>query len=113
MRERPSYKGRQPDAVTDPEGQASGDFDGTGATAPRKFRICFDDLIPQALPSGDADLALTLTPSLETGFYQQTLFRQDFICFTGPQHPRSSRTIRLRDTSASSRAPGSNCWRSF
>jgi hypothetical protein len=34
------------------------------------------------LQSGEADIALGLIPSLETGFYQQTLFRQDFICLS-------------------------------
>jgi len=32
-----------------------------------------DDLMPQALQSGEADLALGLIPSLETGFYQQNI----------------------------------------
>jgi DNA-binding transcriptional LysR family regulator len=95
------------------------------ASANRKFRICMtdashitllprifaevhrtapgvaieaariDELMPQALQSGDADLALGLIPSLETGFYQQTLFRQDFICLTGPQHPRIDASLTL------------------
>jgi DNA-binding transcriptional LysR family regulator len=54
-----------------------------------------DDLMPQALQSGEADLALGLIPSLETGFYQQTLFRQDFICLTGPRHPRIKKGLTL------------------
>ena len=95
------------------------------ATAARKFRVCMtdashitllpqilaavrkaapgvvleaariDDLMPQALQSGEADLALGLIPSLETGFYQQTLFRQDFICLTGPRHPRIKKALTL------------------
>jgi DNA-binding transcriptional LysR family regulator len=54
-----------------------------------------DELMPQALQSGEADLALGLIPSLETGFYQQTLFQQDFICLTGPQHPRIDTSLTL------------------
>jgi DNA-binding transcriptional LysR family regulator len=95
------------------------------ATATRKFRICMtdashitllpnilaavrkvapgvaleaariDDLMPQALQSGEADLAVGLIPSLETGFYQQTLFQQDFICLTGPRHPRIGKALTL------------------
>jgi DNA-binding transcriptional LysR family regulator len=54
-----------------------------------------DDLMPQALQSGEADLAVGLIPSLETGFYQQTLFQQDFICLTGPRHPRIRKALTL------------------
>jgi DNA-binding transcriptional LysR family regulator len=54
-----------------------------------------DDMMPQGLQSGEADLALGLIPSLETGFYQQTLFKQDFICLTGPRHPRIRKTLTL------------------
>jgi DNA-binding transcriptional LysR family regulator len=54
-----------------------------------------DEVMPQALQSGEADLALGLIPSLETGFYQQTLFRQDFICLTGPRHPRVKASFTL------------------
>jgi DNA-binding transcriptional LysR family regulator len=54
-----------------------------------------DELMPQALQSGDADLALGLIPRLETGFYQQTLFRQDFICLVRPRHPRVKVSLTL------------------
>jgi DNA-binding transcriptional LysR family regulator len=54
-----------------------------------------DEVMPQALRSGEADLALGLIPSLETGFYQQTLFRQDFICLTGARHPRVKASLSL------------------
>jgi DNA-binding transcriptional LysR family regulator len=54
-----------------------------------------DAAMPQALQSGEADLALGLIPSLETGFYQQTLFRQDFICLVGAQHPRITASLTL------------------
>jgi DNA-binding transcriptional LysR family regulator len=54
-----------------------------------------DELMPQALQSGDADLALGLIPRLETGFYQQTLFRQDFICLVRPRHPRVKASLTL------------------
>ena len=41
-----------------------------------------------ALQSGEADLALGLVPGLEAGFYQQTLFGQDWICLCNARHPR-------------------------
>ena len=90
----------------------------TPATAQRRFRICMTDashitLLPQLLEhvraaapcsrlealriddetgyllqSGEADLALGLIPDLEAGFYQQTLFTQDWVCLANPAHPR-------------------------
>jgi DNA-binding transcriptional LysR family regulator len=48
-------------------------------------------LVP-ALQTGEADLALGLVRGLESGseagFYQQTLFDQDWICLCNPRHPR-------------------------
>lgn len=40
------------------------------------------------LSDGRADLALGLIPQLESGFYQQTLFEQDWVCLASQQHPR-------------------------
>ena len=40
------------------------------------------------LESGDVDLAVGYMPSLEAGFYQQTLFRQGFVCLASRNHPR-------------------------
>ena len=40
------------------------------------------------LSDGRADLALGLIPQLESGFYQQTLFDQDWICLASKRHPR-------------------------
>lgn len=47
-----------------------------------------DEAIAQALQSGEADLALGLIPDLETGFFQQTLYTQDWICLATSDHPR-------------------------
>jgi DNA-binding transcriptional LysR family regulator len=95
------------------------------ATAERRFRICMTDashitLLPRllaqvraqaplvrleaariadtgrALQSGDADLALGLVPGLESGFYQQTLFAQDWVCLANPRHPRLGAALSLR-----------------
>jgi DNA-binding transcriptional LysR family regulator len=88
------------------------------ATTERKFRIAITDisevvLLPRLLnhlrrtaprlslgiekisvesarqlESGDVDLAVGFVPSLEAGFYQQTLFSQDFVCLAARRHPR-------------------------
>jgi DNA-binding transcriptional LysR family regulator len=55
-----------------------------------------DDGTAQALQSGAADLAIGLVPWLESGFYQQTLFPQDWVCLVNPRHPRISATLERR-----------------
>lgn len=97
------------------------------ATARREFRICMADsshlcLMPQllahvravaphvrlaaaridgetapSLESGGADLALGYAPWLESGFYQQTLFPQDWVCLVNGHHPRIRGNLTLRD----------------
>jgi len=47
-----------------------------------------DDKLAQSLQSGAADLALGFLPWLDAGFYQQTLYAQDWICLVNPRHPR-------------------------
>ena len=42
----------------------------------------------EELRDGRADLALGLIPQLDAGFYQQTLFDQDWICLASKRHPR-------------------------
>ncbi len=42
----------------------------------------------QRLASGDVDLAVGFLPNLEAGFYQQSLFEQDFVCLAAKNHPR-------------------------
>jgi DNA-binding transcriptional LysR family regulator len=96
--------------------QSGAPFD--AATAQRRFAICMTDashitLLPrllahvrtlapgvtleasridanlaQALQSGQADLAVGFLPLLDAGFYQQTLYAQDWICLAKAQHPR-------------------------
>lgn len=43
---------------------------------------------PRRLESGEADIAVGFMPDLEAGFYQQTLFTQDFVCLAAKNHPR-------------------------
>lgn len=46
-----------------------------------------DDDLSAALESGKTALALGLIPQLEAGFYQQSLYEQDFICLARQGHP--------------------------
>lgn len=43
---------------------------------------------PRRLESGEVDIAVGFMPHLEAGFYQQTLFTQDFVCLAARNHPR-------------------------
>jgi len=91
-------------------------FDAT--TAQREFRICMSDIsevvvlpaltnhlqrhapgvtveaqrispdTPRRLEAGEVDLAVGFMPHLEAGFYQQTLFEQNFVCLAAESHPR-------------------------
>ncbi len=56
-----------------------------------------DDATPTQLESGRADLAIGFIPSLEAGFYQQTLYAQDFVCLLSAKHPRIRETLTLRE----------------
>jgi DNA-binding transcriptional LysR family regulator len=76
------------------------------------------------LQSGAADLALGLIPALEAGFYQQTLYSQDWVCLANRDHPRlchrltraiyeaeAHLAMRRRRILASSPARASNFWK--
>lgn len=49
-----------------------------------------DGQLADTLQSGAADLALGYLPGLDAGFYQQTLYEQDWICLINAKHPRVS-----------------------
>jgi DNA-binding transcriptional LysR family regulator len=68
------------------------------ALAPRVRLVAarIDDDTARALQSGDADLAIGLVPWLESGFYQQTLFPQDWVCLANGAHPRLGKSLSLR-----------------
>jgi DNA-binding transcriptional LysR family regulator len=55
-----------------------------------------DEQTAQALQSGDADLAIGYVPWLEAGFYQQTLYPQDWVCLAHPRHPSIRKALTLR-----------------
>jgi DNA-binding transcriptional LysR family regulator len=43
---------------------------------------------PRQLEAGNVDLAIGFMPHLEAGFFQQTLFSQNFVCLVAENHPR-------------------------
>jgi DNA-binding transcriptional LysR family regulator len=47
-----------------------------------------DENLNRALQSGEADLAIGFLPWLDVGFYQQTLYGQDWVCLANSKHPR-------------------------
>lgn len=63
-----------------------------------------NDDTARRLENGDADLALGFMPQLETGFYQQVLFRQRFVCLVGKNHPRIRRKLTLKQFQAEDHA---------
>lgn len=102
------------------------------AAAERQFRICMTDISevvvlptlvnflrraapgvvveaertstdsPRRLESGELDLAVGFMPHLEAGFYQQTLFQQNFVVLAAADHPR----VRADPTPAAFLAEG-------
>ena len=68
------------------------------ARAPRATvtAIRIDDDTGAALQSGAADIAVGYIPWLDTGFYQQALFTQDWICLAAPSNTRIGATLTLR-----------------
>jgi DNA-binding transcriptional LysR family regulator len=56
------------------------------------------------LECGEADLALGFMPQLEAGFYQQLLFRQNFVCMVGRNHPRITDALSLAQFEAEDHA---------
>ena len=96
------------------------------AASSRRFRICMTDashitLLPRLLEhvrarapgasleakridehtaamlqSGAADLVLGYVPWLDSGFYQQALYTQDWVCLVAADHPRIGRVLDLQ-----------------
>lgn len=57
-----------------------------------------DKNTPALLESGDADLAFGgFVHYMEAGFYQQTLFEQNYICLVSAKHPRIKKQLTLED----------------
>jgi len=49
------------------------------------------------LREGEADLAIGLVSDLGSGFYQQRLYRQDFVCLAHKRHPRLRESLTRAD----------------
>ncbi|MES2972281.1 MAG: LysR family transcriptional regulator [Pseudomonadota bacterium] len=45
------------------------------------------------LTDGDVDVAVGFMPQLDAGFYQQVLFKQNFVCLVASEHPRVGRRL--------------------
>jgi DNA-binding transcriptional LysR family regulator len=57
-----------------------------------------DEQTVHRLESGEADLAFGgFVPTMEAGFYEQTLFEQDFVCMVSTEHPRIQNSLTLAD----------------
>ena len=50
----------------------------------------------QDMESGRIDLAIGHLPGLKTGFYQQVLYRDVYVCMVRKRHPRIGRRISLK-----------------
>ncbi len=50
---------------------------------------------PERLEGGEVDLAVGFMPHLESGFYQQKLFDQHFVCLVSSSHPRIRDSITV------------------
>ena len=103
-------------------------------SAHRRFRICLTDisevvLLPalldhlgkvapgivieteivsnasaRRLEDGEIDLAVGFMPLLDAGFYQQTLFKQNFVCLVARDHPRIGEKLTVKRFAAEAHA---------
>jgi DNA-binding transcriptional LysR family regulator len=67
-----------------------------------KLRIVSASLpsLKDEMSSGSIDLALGLLPQLQAGFYQQSLFKQKYVCLMRQSHPLAKKkTLSLGDFS--------------
>jgi DNA-binding transcriptional LysR family regulator len=50
----------------------------------------------EAMAAGDVDLAVGLFPDLKAGFFQQRLYRDEFVCLVRSDHPRAKGAISVK-----------------
>lgn len=50
----------------------------------------------EAMAAGDVDLAVGLFPDLKAGFFQQRLYRDEFVCLVRADHPRAKGAIGVK-----------------
>ncbi|MES2536313.1 MAG: LysR family transcriptional regulator [Pseudomonadota bacterium] len=76
--------------------------------------ILFSDRTPLMLETGEADLAIGVSPQLEAGFYQQRLYQENLVCVARADHPRIRDKITQEDYLAERHVivspPGSSHW---
>jgi DNA-binding transcriptional LysR family regulator len=54
--------------------------------------------LKEEMSTGQVDLALGLLPQLQAGFYQQSLFKQKYVCLMRQSHPLAKKkTLSLND----------------
>jgi len=56
------------------------------------------------LENGEVDLAVGFMPQLDAGFYQQTLFMQNFVCLVAQNHPRIGTRLTIKRFQAEAHA---------
>lgn len=66
--------------------------------------VPLSDDAARKLETGEVDLALGFMPQLETGFYQQLLFKQNFVCMVATDHPRIKDHLSLQQFEAEDHA---------
>ena len=52
------------------------------------YSIDLDELSSNLIEYGKLDLAIVYATDLQTGFYQQRLFTENYVCIMRPDHPR-------------------------
>jgi DNA-binding transcriptional LysR family regulator len=50
----------------------------------------------EPMASGDVDLAVGLFPDLKAGFFQQRLYRDEFVCLLRADHPRAKAPMSVK-----------------
>ena len=55
-----------------------------------------------SLESGEVDLAIGFLPALGSGFHEQVLFSDSYVCLAREDHPRIGQTLSLRQFKAES-----------
>ncbi len=50
----------------------------------------------EAMAAGDVDIAIGLFPNLEAGFFQQRLYRDEFVCIVRADHPLARAPVNVK-----------------
>lgn len=55
--------------------------------------------VHEAMATGEVDLAVGLFPTLQTGFFEQVLYRDNFVCIARRDHPMISNSLTQKQFS--------------